>query len=348
MEDAEFNEIKGLTFGIRKSLIRFRKRVLEEEQQFPDKPTLYQGPGSAPVPLEHKANEVITIEQAAIHQEFENKIDVERTPGQWPGNEEESTDLFGTPIPKETAIYEEGVYEDSFSVPSFSIQKEITRNEESCTTGCRPSMPFDEKKEGTPSSRISGCRPSKEINKKKEGTPSSRVEYREESVPSQNSLCLSNKSLRKKPKLPNLKFISAVKWEEQGKQRSTKDFKKLRSEEIVLEGYLQKLAGSNSRFKINHWKTRYGILLKSGIFINFECHNKTLYQKGVADLTTVERIQIPQTTSGGASLRIEIFTSKKRWLLGFSTEAEMQMWRNEILAVETGGDNGKEEDEKSN
>merc|ERR1719295_2288745 len=48
MKDEEFGEINGLSFGIKKSLIRFRKKVLEQEREgASNRPVLDSGPGSA-------------------------------------------------------------------------------------------------------------------------------------------------------------------------------------------------------------------------------------------------------------------------------------------------------------
>jgi len=323
MKDEEFSEINGLSFGIKKALIRFRKKVLQEEQEFSDKPILDQGPGSAPVTIDCKEEETKGMAQAASQPEFESKINItEYTPGQYQEDLEESTDLFGEPLPKYTENEGEGG-EDSFSIPSAILQWESSQIESSCMD----------------------CHPSKVDEKNKEVTPSSRVEYME-SHPTLKSLNLTNKSLVKQRKLPNFEFNSIVKWQEQGKPRSACEFIKLRDEEIVLEGFLQKLSGTNSRFKMNHWASRYAIILKSGVFLNFEFQRKKLFPKGVTDLTTIERVQIPQTNSGGSSLRIEIFTTKKRLMLGFSTEAEMLMWRDEILEIQNRHQKG--EDEKSN
>jgi len=326
MEDEEFGVINGLSFGIKKALIRFRKKVLQEEQEFSDKPILDNGPGSAPVPVEYKEEETNGIEGAAVEQEFESKINVtEWTPGMRQVDDEDSSNLFGYPTPRHTEIDGEAVVEDSFSIPSANIPKESSEIESSC---------------------IMDCQPLKAVEKSKEAAPSARVQYIE-SCSLSKSLTLSNKSLVKQRKLPNFELNSIVKWQEQGKPRSACEFMKLRDEEIVFEGFLQKLAGASSRFKMNHWASRYAIILKSGVFINFDCHREKLFPKGSADLTTIERVQIPQTSSGGNSLRLEIFTTKKRLMLGFSTEAEMVMWRNEILKIKS-RDQGDDEDEKSN
>ena len=320
MKDEEFNEINGLSFGIKKALIRFRKKVLQEEQEISDMPILADGPGSAPIPIECKEEQTKGIAPAASPLEFENKINItEYTPGPYQENIDESTDLFGQPLPQHTEIASEGVVEDSFSAPS-AILPEI-----SCGMDCLPS---------------------KVVENSKEATPSARVEY-VESFPSSKSLTLTNKSLVKQLKLPKLELNSIVKWQEQGKPRSACEFMKLRDEEIVLEGFLQKLAGTNTRFKLSHWASRYAIILKSGVFINFDCVRKKLFPKGWTDLTTIERVQIPLTSSGGSSLRLEIFTTKKRLMLGFSTAAEMLIWRDEILKIKN-RDHGDDEDEKSN
>jgi len=325
MEDEEFDVINGLSFGIKKALIRFRKKVLQEEQESSDKPILDNGPGSAPVPVDNKEEETKGIAGAAVEQEFESKINItEWTPGQCQVVGEDSTDLFGQPTPVHTEIDGEGVVEDSFSLPSATIPKESSQIESSCSIDCRLS---------------------KAVEKSKEAAPSARVQYTE-SFPSSKSLTLSNKSLVKQRKLPNFELNSIVKWQEQGKPRSACEFMKLREEEIVLEGFLQKLAGANSRFKMNHWASRYAIILKSGVFINFDWHREKLFPKGAADLTTIERVQIPLTSSRGSSLRLEIFTTKKRLKLGFSTEAEMLMWRNEMLKI-MNRYQGDDEDEKS-
>jgi len=326
MKDEEFGEINGLSFGIKKSLIRFRKKVQQEEQEFLKIPILDPGRGSMPVAIERQEEETNAIAQAASRREFESKINTtEFTPGQHWQDFEESTDLFGQPLQKHTEIDGEGVVEDSFSIPSANVPMESSQLEGSCMD----------------------CRPSKGVEKSKETTPSIRVEYIE-SLPSLKSLNLSNKSMIKQRKLPKFEFSSIVKWQEQGKPRSACEFMKLRDEEIVLEGFLQKLAGSSSRFKMNYWASRYAIILKSGVFINFECMRKKLIQKGVTDLTTIERVQIPQTNSGGNSLRLEIFTTKKRLMLGFSTEAEMLIWRDEILEIKNRANKEEDEDEKSN
>jgi len=323
MEDEEFDVINGLSFGIKKALIRFRKKVLQEEQESSDKPILDNGPGSAPVPVDNKEEETKGIAGAAVEQEFESKINItEWTPGQCQVVGEDSTDLFGQPTPVHTEIDGEGVVEDSFSLPSATIPKESSQIESSCSIDCRLSKAVE-----------------------KEAAPSARVQYTE-SFPSSKSLTLSNKSLVKQRKLPNFELNSIVKWQEQGKPRSACEFMKLREEEIVLEGFLQKLAGANSRFKMNHWASRYAIILKSGVFINFDFHREKLFPKGAADLTTIERVQIPLTSSRGSSLRLEIFTTKKRLKLGFSTEAEMLMWRNEMLKI-MNRYQGDDEDEKS-
>jgi len=278
MEDEEFGEI-GLSFGIKKSLLRFRQKLLQQEQ----------GPGSAPESVKYN-----TIEQQ------------EQTTRQWQ-DDEDSSDLFSPPL-LQTEIGEEGVYEDFFSGFSYNPQKE-TGKKNWCSVGCHTSE-FDERK--------------------REVTPITKV-HTEESATSLKLSSFIKRTIVKKRNLPELKFYSVIKWEEKGKPRTANDFMKLRNEEIVLEGWLQKLAGLNSWFQVNHWKRRYAIILQSGIFINFECHNKKLYQKGVFDLRTIENIQIQQTTSEGSSLRLEIFTSKKRMVLGFSSQEEMQMWRDEIL-----------------
>jgi len=216
----------------------------------------------------------------------------------------------------------EGDNEDnSRSVPVYDIPKEKASFD--CTSACQPAKP-----------------------KLSEDSSSVRVEYKNEDSsrhPSKLSLQLSRHSLVKQKKLQTFSFYSELKWEENGKQRSSNDFMKLRREDIILEGWLQKLAGSNSKFKVNNWQSRYAILLKSGILFNFEMRKKKLYCKGQADLTKAERVQIPQTKSG-SSLRLEIFTTVKRVFLGFSTEAEMMIWRDQILAIT---DDGEENDEKS-
>jgi len=278
MEDEEFGEI-GLSFGMKKSLLRFREKLLQQEQ----------GPGSAPEPVKYT-----TIEQQ------------EQTTRQWQ-EDEDSSDLFSPPLPQ-AVIGEEGVYEDFFSGCSFNLQKEIGENNWS-SVSCHTSE-FDEKK--------------------REVTPITKV-HTEESGTSLKLSSFAKRTIVKKRNLPELQFYSIIKWEEEGKPRTARDFMKLRDEEIVLEGWLQKLAGLNSWFQVNHWKSRYAFILKSGIFINFERHNRKLYQKGVFNFKTIENIQIQQTTSEGSSLRIEIFTSKKRLVLGFSSQAEMLMWRDEIL-----------------
>jgi len=326
MKDEEFSEINGLSFGIKKALIRFRKKVLQEEQDFLGMPILDQVPGSTPGPIERKEEETKPVAHVASPSEFESKINITvPTPGQYQEDFEGSSDLFGQPLPKYTEIEGEGVVEDSFSIPSFNMLKESSQIESSCTD----------------------CLPSKVVEKSKEVTRSNRVEY-VEPFRSSKSLTLTSKSLIKQRKLPTFEFNSIVKWQEHGKPRSACEFMKLRNEEIVLEGFLQKLAGTNSRFKMNHWTSRYAIILKSGVFLNFECQRKTLFQKGVTDFTTIERVEIPQTNSGGSSLRIEIFTTKKRLMLGFTTEAEMLMWRNEILQIKNREIKGKDEDEKNN
>jgi len=326
MKDEEFSDIGGLSFGIKKALIRFRKRVHQEEQEFSDITILDQDGESTPVATERKEEEKSAIAQVASQREFGSKIiTTEYTTGEhWPVREA-SSDIFGPPLPKHTEIDGEGVPEDSFSSPSINIVVESSQLEGSCMD----------------------CRPSKDVEKSWEATPSSRVEYIE-STPSLKSLNLSNKSLVKQRKLPKFEFHSIVRWQEQGKPRSACEFMKLRDEEIVLEGFLQKLAGTNSRFKMNYWASRYAIILKSGVFINFECMRKKLIQKGVTDLTTIERVQIPLTNSGGNSLRIEIFTTKKRLMLGFSTEAEMLIWRDEILMIKNRDNKEEDDDEKSN
>jgi len=275
MEDEEFDEI-GLSFGIKKSLLRFRKKLLEQEQ----------GPGSATEPVKY----------TPIGQQEQTTRQCQE--------DEDSSGLFSPPLPH-AGFGEEGVYEDFSSDSSFNLQKEIGKNDYWSSVAYHSSE-FDEKK--------------------REVTPITKVHTEESPRPS-----FTETTLVKKRKLPKLKFYSIVTWEEQGKRRRACDFMKLRNEEIVLEGWLQKLAGLNSWFQMNHWKRRYAFILKSGIFINFECHNKKLYQKGVFNLKTIENIQIQQTTSDGSSLRIELFTSKKRLVLGFSSEAEMLMWRDEIL-----------------
>jgi len=336
MADEEFNEISGLSFGVKKSLIKYRKNILEDEKEFVQKrqkPVLDFGPGSvSAADKDRRPVEDIIAKPANDCPNFENKVDIETTLGHEycegkQDNNVDSSDFYCPSLPTQTSeISLKGIGDCASSLIFQKPMETARQNEDSDCISCKPKATEN----GIP------------------GAPLPRVQYKEEPRLSRKTINLSQMSIIKRKQLQNFTFNEEVKWKEHGKKRSTKDFMKLRSAEIVLEGHLQKLAGSNSRFKMNHWTSRYAILLKSGVLLNFECHNKKLYFKGFADLTEMERIEIPQNSSGANALRLEIHTTTKRVVLGFLTEAEMLIWRNEIFQIRKSGDDGKVEDEKEN
>jgi len=333
MVDEEFNEISGLSFGVKKSLIKYRKKLLEEEKEFVQKcqrPVLEIARGSASAADKNRipvSDIIIAKPDDNNSQYLQNKVDIEQTFGQEDSEGKQDFNVDSSDFFKQSfEISAEGVPENTTSSIFRQSKETASQNEDSDCISCMPKAAENLIRAGPP-----------------------RVEYKKETGPSKKSLILSQKSLIKQKQLKNFIFNDEVKWKEQGKERSTKDFMKLRSAEIVLEGYLQKLAGSNSRFKLSHWANRYAILLKSGVLLNFDCRNKKLYYKGFADLTKMERFEIPQNTSGANALRLEIHTTTKRVVLGFSSEAEMLIWRNEIFAIiRKDEDDGKGEDEKDN
>jgi len=327
MTDEEFNEISGLSFGVKKSLIKYRKKILEEEKEFEQRPVLDAGPGSFSAANENRESVHIIAKPVNKIDWTENKLDLDSTPGQRRGEfgegyHHESSDFFcpSEPLPEKSIEIAPAEVGDLKLDSIYDMPVDTApQNEDSDCTPCIP----------------------KAVENGSQGAVMPRVEYKEEVHPSRKSLTLSRHSLVKSNQLKNYVFNEEVKWKEEGKERSTTDFMKLRSTEIVLEGFLQKLSGSNSRFMVSHWTSRYAILLKSGVLLNFDCQNKKLYFKGFADLTETERIEIPQNTSGANALRLEIQTKSKRVVLGFSTEAEMLIWRNEIFEI-TNGEDGED------
>jgi len=164
---------------------------------------------------------------------------------------------------------------------------------------------------------------------------------------SSKSMRLSGKSMLGKKNLKNWVFNRRVKWKEQGVQRVERKFMKLRSEnEIVLEGYLQWLEGLNSRVKINHWTNRYGVLLKSGVFLHFAFNSKTLFLKGYIDINLAWQIEIPQSDISKNSLKIEIqILPRKRHVLAFTTKSELLMWYEELVQIFRHGDGDATEED---
>jgi len=328
MTDEEFNEISGLSFGVKKSLIKYRKNLLEEEKEFVQRPVLDAGPGSFSAANENRESVHMIAKPANKIEWEEKKIDIDSTPGERRGE-------FG-----------EGSHRESsdFLCPSAMLPEKSLEIAPAKVDDLKIDSIYDMPGDTAPQNEDSDCIPCipKAVENGSQGADLPRVEYKEEAHPSRKSIILSRNSLVKSKQLKNYVFNEEVKWKEQGKQRSTTDFMKLRGSEIVLEGFVQKLSGASSRFKVTHWTSRYAILLKSGVLLNFDCQNKKLYFKGFADLTETERIEIPQNTSGANALRLDIQTTTKRVVLGFSTEAEMLIWRNEIFAITN--DDGEGED----
>jgi len=167
------------------------------------------------------------------------------------------------------------------------------------------------------------------------------------STGSANSL-VSSRSILRMRKLKDWVISERITWEEDGKRRSADTYMQLRNDnEILLEGKLQKLTGVNSKWMVNHWTSRYGILLKSRVFLLFHFDRKSLYPKSSADLRLVANIGIPQRDISAGILKFEIFLeTNKRIVLGFKTESRLNMWRNDISSLVQGYDNPDSEEEK--
>jgi len=146
---------------------------------------------------------------------------------------------------------------------------------------------------------------------------------------------VSIRSMTGKKKLKDWIINEKVTWEENGKRKSADTFTELRTEnEVLLEGFVQKLTGVNSKWMVNHWTSRYAVLLKSRVFLLFHYDRKTLYQKSSTDLRMVGKIGVPQTDIAAGTLKFEILlTTRKRIVLGFKTESKLLMWRNDIISL---------------
>jgi len=140
-----------------------------------------------------------------------------------------------------------------------------------------------------------------------------------------------------------------VTWQEDGKRKSADTFSQLRSDhDMLLEGYIQKLTGVNSKWMVNHWTSRYAVLLKTGVLLIFQYDRKTLYQKASTDLRTVKHIGEPKSDVAAGILKFEIVLTRKRIVLGFKSESKLLMWRNDIVPLVKGYDSFKTEEEKKN
>jgi len=85
------------------------------------------------------------------------------------------------------------------------------------------------------------------------------------------------------------------------------------------------------------------------MFLHFDYEDNTLHYKAHADLRKVERLEIPQTNSESNGYKFEIYMSKNtKIVLGFSSESELLMWRDEMIALVNDWDLEGSKDEKEN
>lgn len=366
MTDDDFKEI-GISFGIRKSLIMFRERVLQLEancSQYNRSSASHQQPkntwlgqSSEPIrgPLigEKSVDDIKNFD--ALAPEMDSQAVGNYVTTENPGE-------YAIPSPKRDDMKSDS--EDIFDEPMDTVRRQ---GEKSITSYCGDCH-FETDVKSVEIPRVEYISPRKiiDIVNDTDNAVSDAVHGKyskvstklsldsrvssNRSLGSIKSIRLSGKSLLGRRTLKNWVFNRTVTWEENGEKKSASDFMKLRNEnEIILEGYIQKLTGVNSRWIPNHWSSRYGVLLKSRVFLHFEYDSKTLYFKRYADLRKVERIEMPHTDTGATTLKLDIYMNKNtKLMLGFTTEAELFMWRDEMISMVNDWDLEVSEDEKKN
>jgi len=388
----DFKEI-GVSFGIRKALLRFRKRVLEMEKDLQNSSKVdsfeQMTLTSEPIKVKNKRYSSEPIANIAIAEAAKESQDDLWTPGVVPICESESILIIGEAFATETKVdidmFTPGVQQrneylssprqmnpnhscpgeykgsasDIFAEPQINPTSRKKGEEDADAVSDRGSQCFEVLDTGplsflkcddlsTEDIKLELDRSKLDIQLDNSSNPKPQLSQASQtSTDVSKSMRLSGESLLGKRRLKSWVFDRKVRWKEQGKQRIERSFMKLRSEnEIVLEGYLQMLAGLNSRIKINHWTNRYGILLISGVFLYFTFNRKALFLKGFVDINYAQRIEIPQTDISENALKLEIcLTTRKRYLLAFTTESELLIWRNELLQIVTiGGGDDSEQD----
>jgi len=363
MKNADFRELGIESFGVIKSLQMFRDKMLESEKK---------NQSVEPIP------ENLNVEDIPedIKEDFDDDIpgmqDYNYQPGETirgeltaDGPSSTSEDIFSKP--KETP----GNLGESDAVDDCGIcltekpkvqEKKIPRvdynkhSREASRLGvCDESLSdmryIDERKvaQHLTMQRVKDANDSYDNSRLGSFEDTNSIDMRTGSVRSMPSM-VSSRSIFGKRKLKDWVINEKVTWTVDGKKRSADTFMELRTNhEILHEGYLQKLKGVNSKFMVNRWTGRYGVLLKSRVFLLFQYDRKTLYQKKSADLRLVGNVGGPQRDISADILKFEIFfKTNKRIVLGFKNEPKLLMWRDDILSLVRGYDNPKSEDEKEN
>jgi len=310
MVERDFIEIGGLSFGVRRSLLMFRKKIQEKEQVMaaeassvlnePRMANKYavMGPSQART-KENNLGEFTPgsrnyqVKEVAGRRNYEVKEDANSVFNDFSEGADESVDsLFGNPKeaianfehveklseslfdnPKDTAncvgepsssSVEHKDSQDRITIGVSQQPQNECISEDVCISSCGPisqSVVMSKPKESQSRNERSK---SVIISKRNEALPifhnasSVRVEYRNDKQPRESLKSLHPRlSLNSSigglsgsgpKKLRKLVFSGEVKWKEQGKERCSKDFMKMRDDgEIVREGYVQKLSGSNSK-----------------------------------------------------------------------------------------------------